>query len=190
MRARLVAFSSFFALALTACSNDLPVPHLRQEKLLCVPTSAAMILAFYGDSESPRKLKMMALGERYDPDARFDSFSITRYADIIHAVQKLGYQWTEMTLPDDDQGFSSGMGILKSEIASGHPVMIDLTLPYGHTVVVTGINSFAKTISIVDPNQPAPGKGNLGFDQLEASWNEHAYGNHFRSLIVTQQKSA
>ena len=162
---------------------------MRQEKLLCVPTSAAMILAFYGDTEAPRKLKAMASGVRYDPDAPFDDFSITPYRDIISAVQKLGYQWTEETLDDDDQGFWGGITTINSEIAKRHPVMVDLTLPSGHTVVVTGIDMLRKTVSVVDPDQPAPGEWSLSFDQMKAQWNEEAYGNHFRSLIVTQPKS-
>lgn len=71
-------------LMLTACGAAKPpsgvkldVPFLAQETLLCVPTSAAMVLAFYGDAQPPRKLKALAAGRAYDPAAPFTDFSHT-----------------------------------------------------------------------------------------------------------------
>lgn len=68
----------------------LAVEHLRQEPMLCVPTSAAMVLAFYGDPRPPRLLKSLAAGRFYDPSAAFTDFTITSYDGIVRAVGSLG----------------------------------------------------------------------------------------------------
>ena len=44
---------------------ELDVPFLAQGTLLRVPTSAAMVLAFYGDAQPPRKLEALAAGRAY-----------------------------------------------------------------------------------------------------------------------------
>ena len=184
----------FAAAVLASCSPmednraALPIPHIRQEKLLCVPTAAAMILAFYGDQQSPRKLKVLASGRNYDPAEPFDDFSITMYRDIVAAVRQLGYNWQERSLANDADGFEQGLQIIQAELRRGRPVMIDLSVPYGHTVVVSGIDGSHRSVSVLDPEQPGPGKVRLTFDQLRGYWNESAYGGNFRSLVVTQPR--
>ena len=41
----------------------------------------------------------------------------------------------------------------------------------------------------VDPNEPAPGQRTISFDDFKAVWNETAYGNDIRVLIVTRPGS-
>ena len=186
-------FAALFA-GLASCSlppsgeQELGISYIHQEKLLCVPTSAGMILAYYGDQQSPRKLKTLAKRAAYDPREPFSDFSITKYQDILVAVGKLGYDWAERSLSDDKAGFDTGIKLIRSELALRHPVMIDLSIPYGHTVVVSGLNDDQRTITVIDPEQAAPGKIVLSFDQLRGYWSEKAYGGAFRSLIVTRPK--
>ena len=194
MRLPRFSVALFAAAGLASCSlvaddqSALAIPHIQQEKLLCVPTAAAMILAFYGDRQSPRKLKVLATGRKYDPTEPFNDFAITLYRDIIAAVRELGYVWQERSLTNDDAGFEQGLGIIAAELRRGHPVMIDLSVPYGHTVVVSEVNDEQRSISLIDPEQPSPGTVALTFDQLRDHWNESAYGGNFRSLILTQPK--
>jgi hypothetical protein len=168
----------------------LKVPHLRQETLLCVPTSAAMVLAYYGDPQPPRRLKSLASGRNYDPQAPFSDYSMTRFQDLIRAVESLGYAWTEKTYPDTPEGAEIGLREIETQLSMRRPVMVDVTLPAGgHTVVVEGFDPEARTLFIVDPDAPAPGRRAIGYDQFAAIWNEHAYGGQFRGLIVTRPKS-
>ena len=51
----------------------LSLNHIRQEKLMCVPTSAAMVLDFYGDTKNPHEIKMLTLGQVYDPSKPFNN---------------------------------------------------------------------------------------------------------------------
>lgn len=169
----------------------LDVQHLRQESLLCVPTSAAMILAFYDDPRPPRLLKTLAAGKTYDPAAPFNDFSITLFRDLVRAVRQLGYSWAEQTFADTPEGFAQGIQGIEAEIRRGHPVMVDITLrpQMGHTFVIAGIDARARTLFIVDPDSPAPGRRMLSYDQFAQVWNEHAYGGGFRSAVFTRPKS-
>ena len=45
----------------------IPLRHQRQELNLCAPTSASMILEYFGDSLSPREIKALSLNHAYAP---------------------------------------------------------------------------------------------------------------------------
>ncbi len=170
-----------------SASASLDVPHLDQETLLCVPTSAAMIMGFYNDPRPPRLIKSLASGHPLPSDGRFNDYSITYYRDLVRAAKQLGYDWQEVSLSDSHADFVEGLARIETELQANHPVMIDMSLPQGgHTVVVRGFDEQAQTISVADPAQPAPGRYDMTFAQLETVWNEHAYGNHGRALIVTR----
>ena len=167
----------------------LAVEQQQQESMLCVPTSAAMVMAFYGDPHPPREIKSLSAGRPYDPQAPFTDFTITRYDDAIRAASALGYRWEQHLFADDDQGFGEGLALIESQVRAGHPVLIDATLPEGHTFVVRGFDKQAQQLFAVDPDQPAPGERTISFDQLKGVWNERAYGNEIRAMIVTQPKN-
>ena len=169
-------------------TNDLDVKYLRQEDLLCVPTSASMIMAFYGDHHSPRKLKTMSRGIEYSSSMPFDDFTIAYYRDIIRAARTLGYEWHEQVFEDNDFGFRRGLAVVKDELVRRHPVMIDLSMPEGHTIVITGFDERARAINVVDPNVSAPGRYSISYDDLRAMWNEHAFNGNFRSLVTTSPR--
>lgn len=194
--------AALMALATSGCSGNagpapvqsyartiLAVPHLGQEPLLCVPTSAAMVLAFYGDPRPPRLLKSLAAGRPYDPKAPFNDFTITLYDDIIRAVGDLGYGWFQHSFPNDDAGFKEGLALIEKEVRDGHPVLVDATLPSGHTFVIRGFDLNEHQLFAVDPNEPAPGQRAISFDDFKAVWNETAYGNDIRVMIVTRPGS-
>ena len=178
------------AAAPASASAELDVPHISQETLLCVPTSAAMILSFYHDPQSPWYIKSLTTGHPLPAGGTFTDFSITYYRDLVRAVGYLGYRWEEVDLTDSHDDFAQGLERIETELKAGRPVMIDMSLPQGHTVVVRGFDAQARTISVVDPAQPAPGRYDISFDRLETVWNEHAYGSHGRGMIVTRPKAS
>ena len=167
----------------------LDVPHLEQETLLCVPTAAAMILQYYGDAQSPRKLKTLASGREYDPSLPFDDFTITYYRDLVRAVQKLGYTWSEQSIPDTNTGFDAGIREIEDEIERGRPVMVDVSFESGgHTFVIEGFDSASRKLFIVDPGRKGSGLNVESYDEFKAIWNEHSRNGNFRALIKTQPK--
>jgi hypothetical protein len=183
---------------LTACGAAKPpsnatldVPFIAQETLLCVPTSAAMVLAFYGDAQPPRKLKALAAGRAYDPGAPFTDFSITPFTSLISGLRTLGYDWRDSALPTTPEGFEQGMAVIKSDLGAGRPVLVDISYAgVGHTFVLTGYDDATQRIDFVDPAAPAPGRNSATYAQLEAAWNETAYGGNFRAMIRTQKRGA
>ena len=194
--------TALILLATSGCSTDadpapvqrdgrsvLAVQQLRQEPMLCVPTSAAMVLAFYGDPRSPRLLKSLSSGREYDPNAPFTDFTITSYDSVIRAVGSLGYDWVQHSFANDDDGFDKGLALIETELRNGHPVLVDATLPSGHTFVLRGFDSDEHMLFAADPNEASPGQRRLSFDAFKTVWNETAYGNDFRVLIVTRPRS-
>ena len=167
----------------------LAVPHIQQETLLCVPTSAAIILTYYGDPQPPRRLKVLAAGGVYDPAASFNDFSITLYRDLVRGVQSLGYSWAEQDYPDTEAGFTDGVALIESQVRNGEPVMVDVSAPQGHTLVISGFDRTGRRLLAVDPNLPAPGQRWITYDAFESIWNEHAFNGDFRALVRTQPRA-
>jgi hypothetical protein len=169
----------------------LNVPHLRQERLLCVPTSAAMIMAYYGDPQSPRRLKTLTLGRQYDPGAPFQDFSVTPFRDLVRAVGSLGYGWSQETYPDTREGYAQGLARIEGEVRAGRPVMADVSLgAVTHTVVIAGFDARRRELYVVDPDMVGPGRRTVGYDQFESLWNEHALQGRFRAIVLTRRKLA
>ena len=166
----------------------LAVSQQQQEPMLCVPTSAAMIMAFYGDPHAPREIKMLSAGKFYDPNTAFTDFTITRYDDVIRAAGALGYDWAQRTFANDDDGFKEGLALIEREVGAGHPVLVDATLPSGHTFVIRGFDMNTRELFAVDPDRPAPGENAIPFDEFKDIWNEGAYGNDMRAMIVTKPR--
>jgi len=54
----------------------LSISHIRQENNLCVPTSAAMVLKYFGENRSPRELKTLSRGRDYNEKVKFTDFTI------------------------------------------------------------------------------------------------------------------
>lgn len=166
----------------------LAVEQQQQEPLLCVPTSAAMVMTFYNDPHPPREIKTLSAGKFYDAKAPFNDFTITRYDDVIRAVGALGYNWTQRVFADDDAGFKDGLALIEDQVRAGHPVLVDATLPSGHTFVIRGFDTSTHQLFAVDPDRTAPGESTISFDDFRSVWNERAYGNDIRVMIITQPK--
>ena len=172
----------------SASRTILAVRQQQQEAMLCVPTSAAMIMAFYGDPHSPREIKTLSAGKFYDPNAPFDDFTITDYDAAVRAAGALGYAWVQRTFADTDGGFEEGLALIESELRAGHPVLVDATLPSGHTFVIRGFDVIAHQLFVVDPDRPAPADSTISFGDFKSIWNEHAYNHDIRAMIVTRPK--
>lgn len=172
----------------SASRASLVIPHLRQETLLCVPTAAAMVLAHYGDPQSPRRLKALASGRDYDPGQPFADYSITPFAALISGLRTLGYEWEEVTFPQTQGGFRNGVSLIEADLAKGRPPLVDISVGgIGHTLVVSGFDRERQRLAFVDPDLPDPGVSSATYKEFEAVWNEAAYGGAFRAMIRTSR---
>ncbi len=195
MRRAAAALTALALVCLTGCEQrsahhvELAVPHIAQETLLCVPTSAAVVLAYYGDRQEPRRLKALSRGRTYDPAAPFDDFSITLFSDLKRGLSTLGYDWTDIAFAETPAGYAEGLRVIEEELRAGRPVMVDITIDgLGHTVVARGFDDQKRQLYFVDPARPAPGVVTVAYDQFETLWNEHAYGGQFRALMKTARR--
>lgn len=151
----------------------LDVPHIRQPPNLCVPTSAAMILAYFGQVMDPRRLKVMAEGHK-SPSQRNADF--TYWDDLDHALRQLGHRWTIRHYPRTEAGFRRGLRDLKRSLDRGRPVMIEIHQDVGHTLVVTGYHEASGIVFLADPFLPTGQSRVLGYDQLRENWHDHQFG--------------
>jgi uncharacterized protein YvpB len=172
----------------TERSLFLDVPHMRQEKNLCVPTSAAMVLQYYGDARSPRELKVRSRGWEYDPNKPFSDFTLTFYSDLLRGLQPLGYGWQVANYSTRHRGFTTGMEEIKQELRRGNPVLVDTSLYRGHTFVVAGFDEEQELLFVVDPNLPRPGLRAIRYAQFEQIWNSRDVGFDGRGAIFTRPK--
>lgn len=168
----------------------LDVPFASQETLLCVPTSASMVLAYYGDTQPPRKLKALAEGRAYDQNQPFTDFSITSFNGLVRGVERLGYAWRAESFPMTAEGFEVGMTVIRADLGEKHPPLVDISIKgVGHTLVVSGFDDQRRLLNFVDPAEPAPGRKVATYAQFEAAWNETAYGGRFRAISRTKPKA-
>ena len=160
----------------------LDVPYIRQPSYLCVPTSAAMILAYQVNPHDPRELK--ALAESHKPKAKRNT-TFTYWADMKRGLAKVGERWTIRVYPNTKPGFSGGLADMRTALRRGRPVMIDVHLGPGHTFVVMGFNDDRRVVYIRDPNVSKTQARILTYDELALHWNNHKFGNS-RSLFISK----
>jgi len=165
----------------------LRVSQIRQETNLCVPTSAAMVMKYFGEERSPRELKTLSRGQVYDPRAKFTDFTITFFKDLIKGISGLGYRWVEKRHENDDRGFDDGLRDIINDLKNNNPVLVDTSYFKGHTFVIAGGDTAAQKLFIVDPNIPSPGVRRLTFQEFKPVWNTPGTGSRF--LISTSRKS-
>jgi hypothetical protein len=180
-KVREISLAALLLFLLDGCSSYpqkvfLSVPHKTQTADLCVPTSASMVLSFYGEEESPQYLKELA-GYRAD-------FEGTYYVDMSAGLQKIGYEWKSKGFVLDHTGFERGIKEIKGDLADGRPVLISTSSPpIGHTMVVTSYDDAARNVCLMDPAR-SPGMRIMTYEDLEKIRHDDFQHND-RWLLVT-----
>ncbi len=166
----------------------IPLRHQRQEYDLCVPTSASIILDYFGDSISPRAIKALTRNKPYAPGDDFTDFTITYFRDLIAGLALRGYAWHEKTYGNNSRGLKQGLSEIERFLDTGVPVMIDTSITEGHTFVVAGYSIPNQTLLAVDPGEPFPGIRAVGFVELDRIWNSRAVGFNGRAAVFPQRQ--
>ncbi|MBC8104768.1 MAG: C39 family peptidase [Cytophagales bacterium] len=169
-------------------SAYLPLPHVRQERDLCVPTSAAMVLQYYGEPMTPREIKVLSRGRDYDRNQKFDDFSTTWYADLLKGLSRRGYVWQDVAYPNTKEGYARSLGEIFRSLDRKRPVLIDTTLYGGHTMAVCGYSKAKRLLIVMDPNIPAPGMRALAFDVLPVIWKDGWTNPRIHPAVFTQPR--
>jgi uncharacterized protein YvpB len=169
-------------------SGFIELVHQRQEKNLCVPTSASIVLQHFGQLRTPRELKVLSRRQRYDPKKRFNDFTLTMFDDLIAGIYTLDINWRQQNYPNTKAGAMNGLEHIRNAIDQGAPVLIDTTLYGGHTIIVSGYDDTAQNLVIIDPNIDAPGLRIISYKKIEEIWNSRGVGYNGRGAIFTSPK--
>ena len=171
-------------------SGWLAVPQIRQETNLCVPTSAAMIMAYEGHDIPPRELKVWSRGREYDPAQPYNDFTITFFSDLLSGLRAHGFAWVSVLYGDNEQGLALGLAQLETRIDQGLPTMIDTSLYTGHTFVVAGYDLPRGVIIIRDPFIDPPGIREIGLADFGLIWNSSKVGSDVRAAVLARLSAA
>jgi uncharacterized protein YvpB len=163
----------------------LPVAQIRQETNLCVPTSASMVLDYYGYTYSPREIKVWSRGQEFEPGQAFNDFTITYFSDLISGMRVHQIAWTAASFSNDDSGFENGIREIEKQIDEGKPVLVDTSLYTGHTFVVDGYDLAKDVLIIADPFIDAPGIREISLEDFSVLWNSTKVGSNIRAAIFT-----
>ncbi|MDQ2091345.1 C39 family peptidase [Marimonas arenosa] len=155
----------------------LSVPHIKQGRDLCVPTSSAMVLAYYGEKHDPRVLKAYAENHKL-PENRN---SYTLWNDMKVALRKIGHNWPTKAYPKTEAGFRAGLRDIKRQLRKGRPVMIDVDFEgvEGHTFVVMGYDDEKQIVYIRDPMTSGTKSRILSYSKLREDWHNHRFAKIF-----------
>ncbi|NOD75083.1 MULTISPECIES: C39 family peptidase [unclassified Ruegeria] len=162
----------------------LDVPHIKQKPYLCVPTSAAMVIRYYGEKANPTQLKKLAEDHK-PPNLRNVEF--TYFVDLDHALRQFGYKWKIRSFPKTSAGFNSGLKQIKKHLSKGMPVLIDVHQDDGHTFVVTGFDDNRQVVFVRDPLLPKNRSRVFSYRELSYFWHDHRFGNS-RTAVFTFPK--
>lgn len=166
-------------------SITLNVKHQVQETMLCMPTSASMMLSKLGWNFHPRQIKLASLGKTwYGPSAPFNDYTGMTFMGLQTALQKLGQKG--MCTTYSDQNFTIGLEDIKNSIRRGYPVIIGTTVQvyYGHAVLVIGFDEKNKRVVVDNPAYQAPGIVYYSYDDLKNKyWNNKFFGSTSRSVF-------
>lgn len=161
----------------------LKVPHVKQGIDMCVPASASAAIRFYGERESPEKIKRLADSVASDRD-----FPGTYFIDLVNGIRTIGFEWEERYFKVTDKGFEHGLREIIQSLNEQKPVLVDTNIPpVGHTVLVVGYNNETRQLILLDPNIRSPGLRRVSYGEFKESW--YSLTAHIRGAIFTKPKS-
>jgi hypothetical protein len=166
----------------------LSLNHIRQENMMCVPTSAAMVLDYYGDTRSSREIRMRSLGRTYEPSSPFNAYGRTSYPNLIIGLRSLGYDWNTRSYECTEAGFRRATREVMESLDDRRPVLIDTALRGGHTVVVIGYDDNKRAMFFMDPLIDTPGIRAIDYEALSMIWHSRDSGWNGRLAMYTRAK--
>lgn len=159
----------------------LNVPHIKQRPWHCVPTSAAMVIRYFGGNVGPDQLKKLAEAEKPIEER---NVKFTLWNDLLPVMKTNSLDWKIKGYPKTIEGYENGLADLKASLRKDLPVLMDVHMGNGHTFVVIGFDDHQEKIYIRDPSLPGNQARVLTYDQIQRHWHNHRFGNN-RSLFFT-----
>jgi hypothetical protein len=181
----------------TPAPTPAPVPsyfkinlnHQEQEHMLCVPTSASIMLNKFGWNYPPRQIKLATLRKPwYGQSTPFNNWTPMSLWDILDGMDYLNIKtwnigWWHLA------DFQKGLDAIKSSVRMGYPVMIVVTFggPIGHAMAVCGYDDVNQRLIMNDPANKSPGIVYYSYASLrDTNWK---MGGEFRCVVFMHQQT-
>ncbi len=151
------------------------MPHIQQGYNNCGSTACAIFARFQGSEIGGWDFKRLCpspLGTGTD------------WGHLLDASKKIGQKWKLVTFTPDDAGFEQAIAMLKSELDTGRPVIVDFKYigpqypggSAGHTLNVCGYITAENLYILCNPAVATPGLQLITADDLKNFWRSDHYG--------------
>jgi hypothetical protein len=161
--------------------------HQEQEYMLCVPTSASIMLDKFGWNYPPRQIKLATLRKPwYGQSTPFNNWTPMSIGDLFRGFDYLGIKNWRIGFYDSTE-FDIGLNDIKESIRQGNPVMIIVTYggPVGHAMAVCGYDDANQRLIINDPANRKPGIVYYSYSDLR---DKHWLTWGYRMVVYMNQQ--
>jgi hypothetical protein len=152
--------------------------HQEQEHMLCVPTSASIMLDKFGWNYPPRQIKLATLRKPwYGSSTPFSYWTPMTIGSLFDGLEYLGIKNWRFGFYSNSE-FNIGLNDIKESIRQGNPVMIIVTYggPIGHAMVICGYDDANQRLIINDPGNRKPGIVYYSYSDLrDKNWLTSGY---------------
>lgn len=152
--------------------------HQEQEYMLCVPTSASIMLDKFGWNYPPRQIKLATLRKPwYGQSTPFNNWTPMTIGDLFRGLDYLGIKNWKFGFYNNSE-FNIGLNEIKASIRQGNPVLIVVTYggPVGHAMAVCGYDDANQRLIINDPANRKPGIVYYSYSDLrDKNWLTSGY---------------
>jgi hypothetical protein len=161
--------------------------HQEQEHMLCVPTSASIMLDKFGWNYPPRQIKLATLRKPwYGSSTPFSYWTPMTIGSLFDGLEYLGIKNWRFGFYSNSE-FNIGLNDIKESIRQGNPVMIIVTYggPIGHAMVICGYDDANQRLILNDPANRKPGIVYYSYSDLrDKNWLTSGY----RMVVYTNQQ--
>jgi len=161
--------------------------HQEQEYMLCVPTSASIMLDKFGWNYPPRQIKLATLRKPwYGQSTPFNNWTPMSIGDLFRGFDYLGIKNWKIGFYDSTE-FDIGLNDIKESIRQGNPVLIVVTYggPVGHAMAVCGYDDANQRLIINDPGNRKPGIVYYSYSDLR---NKNWFTGGYRMVVYMNQQ--
>lgn len=161
--------------------------HQEQEYMLCVPTSASIMLDKFGWNYPPRQIKLATLRKPwYGQSSPFNHWTPMTLGDLFNGLDYLGIKNWRIGFYAN-QEFDNGLNEIKASIRQGNPVLIVVTYggPVGHAMAVCGYDDANQRLIINDPGNRKPGIVYYSYSDLR---DKHWFTSGYRMVVYMNQQ--
>lgn len=160
----------------------LDLKHQVQGPNMCVPTSAAIVMNYYGVTADPAKIMQLGGGSQKDGMAA---------EALTKALKNWEFNWPTETYRVDSAGFKRGLKDILTELSADRPVLIHIhsrnRTILSHIVTLIGYDIKRQEVYYLD-TAAGPKTLRIGFKQLNREWSDDPKRPYRRYVRFTRKQ--